>query len=46
MQFGTFFYSVGVHMNNVEKKVVKDFADWRTQRDRNQAEKEAVKKDM
>ena len=36
----------GVHMNNVEKKLVQDFRDWRTQNKKTKTNKEAIQKDM
>ena len=36
----------GIHMNNVEKKLTKDFDTWRIGNDRNETNEEAAKKDM
>ena len=36
----------GVHMNNVEKKLVQDFKDWRTLHMRTKTNEEEIKKDM
>ena len=36
----------GIHMNNVEKRLIKDFNTWRIGNDRNETNEEAVKKDM
>ena len=36
----------GVHMNNVEKKLVQEFRDWRTQNKKTKTNKEAIQKDM
>ena len=36
----------GVHMNNVEKKLVEDFKDWRTQKRKDKASEEQLDKDM
>ena len=36
----------GLHMNNVEKKLVQDFREWRTQYKKTKTNKEAVEKDM
>ena len=38
--------SSGLHMNNVEKKLVQDFREWRTQNKKTKTNKEAVEKDM
>ena len=35
----------GVHMNNVEKKLIRDFDNWREKNNRNETSKEAVYKD-
>ena len=36
----------GVHMGNVEKKLVQDFKDWRGKKNRIENTKEAIKKDF
>ena len=36
----------GLHMNDVEKKLVQDFRDWRTLHKKNEVDKKAIKKDM
>ena len=36
----------GLHMNNVEKKLVQDFKDWRTLHMRTKTNEEEIKKDM
>ena len=36
----------GIHMNNVEKRLTKDFNTWRIGNDKNETNEEAVKKDM
>ena len=36
----------GLHMNNVEKKLIEDFRDWQREKMRNQTNKEAIEKDM
>lgn len=35
----------GVHMNNVERKLILDFQEWRLQENRNGTTKDAIKKD-
>ena len=35
----------GVHMNNVEKKLIRDFDNWREKNNKNETSKEAVYKD-
>ena len=35
----------GIHMNDVEKKLIQDFKDWRKERNRTQNNKQAVRKD-
>ena len=37
--------SSGLHMSNVEKKVIRDFDDWRAEKNRNGTTKEAIYKD-
>ena len=37
--------SSGLHMSNVEKKLMKDFDDWRSKKNRNGTTKEAIYKD-
>ena len=37
--------SSGLHMNNVEKKLIQDFGNWRAQQNRNKTNKEAIYKD-
>ena len=36
----------GLHMNDVEKKVTKDFNEWRAENKRNKTTKKAVNKDV
>ena len=36
----------GIHMNNVEKRLTKDFNTWRIGNDRNETNEEAMRKDM
>ena len=36
----------GLHMNNVEKKLVQDFRNWRTQYKKTNTSREAIEKDM
>ena len=36
----------GLHMSNVEKKLIKDFDDWRVEKNRNGTTKEAIYKDV
>ena len=36
----------GLHMSNVEKKVIKDFREWRTQNKKDLKNKDAIKEDM
>ena len=36
----------GVHLNNVEKKLILDFEEWRATENRNDTTKEAIKKDI
>ena len=38
--------SSGLHMNNVEKKLVQDFREWRTQNKKTNTSKKAIEKDM
>ena len=37
--------SSGLHMNNVEKKLIKDFENWRVEKNRSETKKEEVYKD-
>ena len=37
--------SSGLHMNNVEKKLIQDFGNWRAQQNRNETTKEEIYKD-
>ena len=39
------FCSSGLHVNNMEQKLIRDFANWRRQRKRNETKKEAIYKD-
>ena len=36
----------GLHMNNVEKRLMEDFRDWQREKMRNQTNKEAIEKDI
>ena len=36
----------GVHLNNVEKKLIQDFRDWRALYRKNKTDKEEIKKNM
>ena len=36
----------GVHLNNVEKKLILDFEEWRAKENRNETTKEEIKKDI
>ena len=36
----------GLHMNNVEKKLVQDFRDWRSLHKKTKVDKKAIKQDM
>ena len=38
--------SSGVHLNNVEKKLVQDFTDWRTLQQKINTSKEEIAEDM
>ena len=38
--------ATGVHLNNVEKKLILDFEEWRAKENRNDTTKEAIKKDI
>ena len=39
------FCSSGLHVNNMEQKLIRDFANWRRQEKRNETNKEAIYKD-
>ena len=39
------FCGTGVHLNNVQRKLILDFKEWRTEKNRNETTKEAIKKD-